>query len=371
MAGFQKKQLKGDAAKFGRMLIHETCVRHDPRAYRRVQVLHETLECFESPQIRRDKLEKAKANVDRWKRESELTVGGKKGSTEHQESSNNAKGNKELVADLENHGDESLVGAAPCPTFGIFGCPKEPCIGDPGAGQGDSDKASLKRVSVLSGDWGEVTHKLTKEFGATFAVLNMANAYVAGGGYVEGMIAQEENMFRRSDCHFSVDDSEFDQRQDRYHDEITNQISAKDGRVPLDVDQPRVCIRGPEDRDRDDLGYDWLPDGEIFPFYELRAAAVDLRPVQKVGKARLAAEMRRRIDAQLDTLIEKGVRHAVLSAFGCGAFLNPAELVATCYKEALESEGRLENFDCVAFAIFNPGYGPDNLKPFKDVLRQL
>lgn len=45
---------------------------------------------------------------------------------------------------------------------------------------------------------------VTKEHGKVFAVLNMANAYVAGGGYVEGMPAQEENMFRRTDCHYFV-----------------------------------------------------------------------------------------------------------------------------------------------------------------------
>ena len=42
-----------------------------------------------------------------------------------------------------------------------------------------------------------------------------------------------------------------------------------------------------------------------------------------------------RIEAQLDTLIEQNVRYAVLSAFGCGAFLNPTEFVAKAYHDAL------------------------------------
>ena len=53
-------------------------------------------------------------------------------------------------------------------------------------------------VRVLPGDWGEVTHALTKQYGACFASLNMANAYGPGGGYTDGMVAQEENMFRRT-----------------------------------------------------------------------------------------------------------------------------------------------------------------------------
>ena len=52
------------------------------------------------------------------------------------------------------------------------------------------------RIEVLPGDWGAVTLKVTKTYGVRFAVLNMANAYVPGGAYVEGAIAQEENMFR-------------------------------------------------------------------------------------------------------------------------------------------------------------------------------
>ena len=103
-----------------------------------------------------------------------------------------------------------------------------------------SPPAEAAKVRVLEGDWGDVTGALTKEYGATFAALNMANAYVAGGGYVEGMAAQEENMFRRTDCHFGVSLEHFDQELDRYHADMTDLISARHGRVYLDTDTPRV-----------------------------------------------------------------------------------------------------------------------------------
>lgn len=216
-------------------------------------------------------------------------------------------------------------------------------------------------VRVLKGDWGDVAGCLVQEFGEMFAVLNMANAYGPGGGYADGMVAQEENMFRRTDCHFSLDSRTVDPKTDRYLRHETDLLNAVDGRVYLDTEFPRVCIRGSEDRTADDMGYPWLANEDIFPFFELRAAAVDLRQGGRFDPV----EMRKRIRAQLDTCIDKNVRHVVLSAFGCGAFLNPAGSVADLYKE--EIERCMDKFDCIAFAIFHAGYGPDNYTPFKAV----
>ena len=216
-------------------------------------------------------------------------------------------------------------------------------------------------VIVQPGDWGEVTLDLTKKYGVCFASLNMANAYGPGGGYTDGMVAQEENMFRRTDCHFAIVRKNFMRldRSEQYTSEQSDLINGVKGRVYLDTDHPRVCIRGPEKRGSRNLGYTWLSDDDIFPFYELRAAAVDLRS----GEAYNHEETRKRVAAQLDTLIDSGVRHVVLSAFGCGAFMNPATYVASAYHEALKK--RYMHFDVVAFGIFNAGYGPNNFTPFE------
>lgn len=222
----------------------------------------------------------------------------------------------------------------------------------------------IGQVRVISGDWGEVTHSLTKSHGSCFAVLNMANAYIPGGAYVEGASAQEENMFRRTNCHFYVGEHEYDELNGRYFPKMTQLISATHGKVYLDVKRPRVCIRGPEDRARDDLGYQWLDDDEVFPFFELRAAAQDLRG----GLPFDHDEARKRIVAQLETLISCGIRYAVLGAIGCGAFENPAVEVASIYREELDA--RSDEFNLVAFAIRSAGYGPGNFKPFAEAINQ-
>ncbi|MCC9608140.1 DUF2263 domain-containing protein [Blastopirellula sp. JC732] len=224
-----------------------------------------------------------------------------------------------------------------------------------------ADADGTLRVEVISGDWGDVVAQLTREYGECFAALNMANSYVPGGAYVEGAAAQEENMFRRTDCHFRIRDDQYDPKLDQYFPEMTRLLTAHDGEVYLDTLQPRVCIRGSEDRGLDDLGYPWLADEAIFPFYELRAAACDLRD----GSPFEPEEMRRRIVAQLDTLQSQGVRHAVLGAFGCGAFMNPATEVAKIYQEEIAK--RADDFAVIAFAIYSAGYGPDNYKLFANV----
>ena len=132
--------------------------------------------------------------------------------------------------------------------------------------------------------------------------------------------------------------------------------------VYLDTKKPRVCIKGPEIAKGD--GYENLDPQDYFQFYELKSAADNLLDAN--GQTFNEKSMRRKIRAQLDTLIEAGVRNVVLSAFGCGAFGNPASEVAKIYKEELEKSAA--HFDDVVFAIYYAGYGPDNYDAFQKVL---
>ena len=67
----------------------------------------------------------------------------------------------------------------------------------------------------------------------------------------------------------------------------------------------------------------------------------------------------------VETLMDEGIQHAVLGASGCGAFMNPAHRIAKLYRQEIEK--RKHRFRVIAFAIYQAGYGPDNLTPFEDV----
>jgi hypothetical protein len=215
-----------------------------------------------------------------------------------------------------------------------------------------------RRIEVFPGDWGDVVQQCTIKSGVTYAAQNMAKAYGPGGGNTDGMVAQEENMFRRTSCHFYVSLCHMDPYRELYRKEMTDLIEAKQGEVYLDMKHIRVCIKGNEAE-----GYPLLSEDMIFPFFELRAAADDLRG----GVGFSQENCRRKIYAQLNTLKNNGVTHVVLSAFGCGAFRNPAVKVAMTYKEALEEPMFADFFVHVVFAI-HAGYGPDNFTPFKAIL---
>ena len=182
-----------------------------------------------------------------------------------------------------------------------------------------------------------------------------------GGGYIEGASAQEENLYRRSDCHFYIRDEDYDREIDRYRSHMTELISGATGRVYLDTRYPRVCIRSAEDSDQPGLGYRWLEEEEVFSFYELLAAAQDLRR----GDLFDPALARSKIAAELDTLIDANIRHAVLGAFGCGALRNPADEVAAIYREEIERRGGA--FSIIAFAIRQMPYQASNFTPFQHV----
>lgn len=232
--------------------------------------------------------------------------------------------------------------------------------------------------AVFDGDYGDVLAHLTNVVapGALYAVLNMANAYRPGGG--PGCPAQEENMMQRSDA--SVLYAEENKI------ESTPILTPPPYRVPLGetvlfYSHPRVLFKGKEVRNADNsinLEKSFAPIDPI-EFYEFRSAAVDTRDLEHVDYGdgshggifhpeKYTESMRRRIHNQLTECKRHGAEYVLLSAFGCGAFMNAAigrwavRTVALLYREAVQAHAH--EFKRIDFAIYS-SYGADNYRLWK------
>lgn len=254
-------------------------------------------------------------------------------------------------------------------------------------------QAPPSKVEIFNQDWGAICLQMTQKYGVPYTVLNHANAYFPGGGFLRSGNAQEENMWHRSTCalsllepgvYFDIKSNSF--RYQQFYSElisanalmdaselfILNQITGiqhtKAHRVYLS-DIPRVCFRGPEllvnhdaieERNGKntifadpDFSFQFLPTETIFPFYEMRSAAPDLALEGDNSVTFRSQEyeqaIRRCIAAQLDTLVIQGRKHVILGAWGCGEFHNDPKIVARIYQEEISK--RAEHFQHIAFAI--------------------
>ncbi|KTD72783.1 poly(ADP-ribose) glycohydrolase domain-containing protein [Legionella tucsonensis] len=256
--------------------------------------------------------------------------------------------------------------------------------------------SSPKSVEVVHKDWGLATLEATKKHGVPYSVLNMANSIFPGGAALEGGSAQEENMWHRSTCvqslldeiiYLDKDSMLFRYNEtakklleakikmtDKEHEALKNYRGETDSIVykVLLNSEPRVCFRGPEktlitsgfddyspNRRIPDstLSYSFLPLSDIFPFYELRSAAPELSSephgLDHEALSQYKADLRRRIAAQLDTLILEGKRNVILGAWGCGEFKNDPKIVAQIYGDEIKK--RAHFFDHIVFPILNTG----------------
>ncbi|KTD73716.1 poly(ADP-ribose) glycohydrolase domain-containing protein [Legionella tucsonensis] len=255
-------------------------------------------------------------------------------------------------------------------------------------------EAPPQKVEVVHQDFGDTALEMTKKHGKVYPVLNMANSLFPGGAALEGGSAQEENMWHRSSCARSLlsEGIYYDEARKYFlYDENTRKLlrgqekmspdeleslsrrlgikTPKAYKVFMD-EQPQICFRGPEilvPTNSDEftskqfiadstLSYAFLPKEKIFPFYEIRAAApelvgkeIDLGNQDFLGK--YTSDLRRRIGAQLDTLILKGKTDAILGAWGCGSFKNKPDIVARIYREEIEK--RAKHFQHIVFPIID------------------
>lgn len=196
--------------------------------------------------------------------------------------------------------------------------------------------------------------RLLKGGGSKIGVLNMASAFLRGGGWLEGTTAQEEQICYRSTLAITLK-GEYYPLPDVYPAEPGYEATDEVG-----------CVYSPDvviNRRGEAGGYQELPEEEIGVVAVISVAGVDLRGWE--GWNREVEEIKRdKIRLLLRVAARRGMRRLVLGALGCGVFRCPPEEVAGVFRGVLQEREFKGWWDEVRFAVL----GRENFGVFGRVL---
>ena len=202
-------------------------------------------------------------------------------------------------------------------------------------------------IRVLNSDTIDAALSLSasplKKSSKPVLILNMANAYRSGGGWLDGSLAQEEALCYRSSLSFTL--------KNRYYP-----IPEAGG-----IYSPSVVVI----RDNMANGHELLdlerPEG--LPVVSVASvAAIDGPKIAKDANGMELYKMKKDRDVMKEKMrvvlrIAAINRHRVLvlGALGCGAFGNPRSEVVECWKEVFaETEFNGGWWEAIVFAVFEP-----------------
>ena len=198
-------------------------------------------------------------------------------------------------------------------------------------------------------------------------VLNMASYKNPGGGVINGSSAQEENIFRRTNLFKSL--YQYVDYAGQYgveqHSRFKYPLEEYGGIYSKDI----TVFRGSEKN-----GYYLLSVPFKSAFISVSAIK---RPELRNGRMneRDLFKTKQKIRRIFQLAHENGHTDIVLSAFGCGAYGNPPEQIASIFKELLDKEYK-NIFNQIIFSIFDDHnayreHNPNgNLKPFKKIFNK-
>ena len=231
----------------------------------------------------------------------------------------------------------------------------------------DKLKRVKTEVSVINADCLYTAEDLVKD-GYQPVVINFASFKVPGGGVRTGSRAQEENICRRTNLYESIF---------RFSDYLAKEygLPKEEKQYPLPVNHgaiysPSISVfRASEDRN-----YEFLDEAfgiDVITIAALKDPALDDKGhmtdwAKNITKQKIRTMFNLAIYWENDSI--------VLGAFGCGAFANPPDDVATLFKEVLEEPEYRDKFDKVVFAVLDDGnshrpHNPrGNFVPFKEIL---
>ena len=204
-------------------------------------------------------------------------------------------------------------------------------------------------IRVTEGRTLKEALKLHTEFpDKKIAVLNFAASQKAGGGVINGAHAQEESICRSSTLYPSLKSEEARKGFYSYHHDSGCGWKASD-----------TCIYSPDviicKNDSDGIPQRLTPE-EFVKVDVITCAAPHIFPNIHISDNDLKAMHIRRAKNILRVSAFNEADILITGAFGCGAFKNPAKVVASAWHEAL-NEYR-DKFYLTAFVIYVSNYPP-------------
>jgi uncharacterized protein (TIGR02452 family) len=201
--------------------------------------------------------------------------------------------------------------------------------------------------SVINADCLE-TAEILQNSGLNPCVLNLASRQNPGGGVRNGSGAQEENLFRRTNLFVSL--YQFASYADEYG------IKKSENSYPLDKNtggiytENATVFRGSEKN-----GYCLLNKPFKMSFVTV-AALSHPELIKKNNLYYLSDEQIEPTKEKIRTILRIAGKYShdslVLGAFGCGAFANPPNHIATLFKEVFLENEFSGTFKYVVFSIF-------------------
>jgi len=212
------------------------------------------------------------------------------------------------------------------------------------------------KVQVIDSDTIDAALDLSMDSRKPVAVLNMANAQHAGGGWAHGAMAQEEAICYRSS--------------------LAKTLHRKHYPIPDDaaIYSPTVMIIRENMRDGHEL-LDFRDPSQLDVVSVISCAAVcqpflkrDARGEPTYRDQKDAQLMLEKMRVILRTAIRNKHRQVVLGALGCGAFANPNQVVANMWLKVLqETEFQGGYWKDLIFAVLD-GKRDNNFEVFHDTL---
>lgn len=198
----------------------------------------------------------------------------------------------------------------------------------------------IRNESTLKGTF----RKSVLEGKKNVCALNFANAFNPGGGFLGTARAQEETLCRSSALYYSlIQQMKFYQ----YHQK-KNPANTASNYIIFSPDCPT-----------------WKCDDYVLLDKPYLTSYITCAAVHNCGKQK-RSEIKKihdeRVKAIINCAIQNGVKNIVLGAFGCGAFANNPDDMASSFKKLLVDDEMRFFFESISFSII--GFTSKNIDAF-------